>query len=115
MVSKKPLVAGYGFHDWLAQRITAVVLATYTFYFVIRVFTIKPNAYSLWLNFFNPFTQFFTMIAFVAMCWHAWIGVRDILMDYIQSTALRLFLQALTITLLIGYIGWAAKVLYQVG
>ena len=110
----KHKVAGYGFSDWLAQRITAVVLGTYFFYFLVRVITIKPNAAILWQQFFNPFTQFFTMIAFVALCWHAWIGVRDIWMDYVKSTALRLFLHALTATALIGYLAWAAKVLFQI-
>lgn len=116
MVTQKRILVGahYGFRDWLVQRLTAVVLALYLFYFVIRVLTLTPNSYGLWIQFFNPFTQFFTMLAFVALCWHAWIGVRDIWMDYVKSTALRLFLHMMAITLLIGYVGWAAKVLFQV-
>lgn len=107
--------AHYGFNDWLVQRISAVLLGFYFFYFLIRLMVIQPNAYILWIQFFNPFTQFFTMIAFTALCWHAWIGVRDIYMDYVKPVSLRLFLHALTAALLIGYVAWAGKVLFQVG
>lgn len=107
--------AHYGLNDWLIQRITAVVLGSYFFYFVLRLVAMKPSTFALWHDFFNPFTQFFSMIAAIAMCWHAWIGVRDIYMDYIKPVSLRLFLHALTLAVLIGYVAWAGKVLFQVG
>ncbi|MEN9760773.1 MAG: succinate dehydrogenase, hydrophobic rane anchor protein, partial [Pseudomonadota bacterium] len=48
------------------------------------------------------------------LCWHAWIGVRDIYMDYIKPTAIRLLLQVLTIVLLAGYACWAVIILWSV-
>ena len=41
-------------------------------------------------------------LAFIALAWHAWIGVRDLWMDYVKSVGLRLLLQVLTILWLVG-------------
>ena len=45
--------------------------------------------------------------------YHAWIGVRDIWMDYVKPTGLRLTLHVLTIVALVGYTGWAAAILWR--
>jgi succinate dehydrogenase / fumarate reductase membrane anchor subunit len=50
----------------------------------------------------------------VALAWHAWIGVRDIYMDYIKPTAVRLTLQVATIVLLFAYVIWAANILWSI-
>jgi succinate dehydrogenase / fumarate reductase membrane anchor subunit len=54
------------------------------------------------------------MLAMLALCWHAWIGVRDIYMDYIKPTAVRLTLQVMTIVLLAGYAIWAINILWSI-
>jgi len=51
-------------------------------------------------------------ITALALLWHAWIGMRDIWMDYIKPTALRLTLEVLTIVVLVGYAGWLVQVLW---
>ena len=43
----------------------------------------------------------------------AWIGIRDIWMDYIQPVGLRLTLHVLTATALVGYTAWAAAILWR--
>jgi succinate dehydrogenase / fumarate reductase membrane anchor subunit len=54
-----------------------------------------------------------TVLAFVALAWHAWIGVRDIYMDYVKPTSIRLTLQVLTIVLLVGYAMWTFTILWS--
>ncbi|WP_299018846.1 succinate dehydrogenase, hydrophobic membrane anchor protein, partial [uncultured Tepidimonas sp.] len=44
---------------------------------------------------------------------HAWIGVRDIWMDYIKPVGLRLALHGLTLVWLVGCTGWAFQVLWR--
>jgi succinate dehydrogenase / fumarate reductase membrane anchor subunit len=48
-----------------------------------------------------------------SLAWHAWVGVRDILMDYIHPTALRLSLQVATLLLLAVYLGWTVQILWR--
>jgi succinate dehydrogenase / fumarate reductase, membrane anchor subunit len=113
---KRRLVVGahYGFRDWLAQRLTAVVMALYTVFFVVHAFTLPAWDNASWRAMFSGgFTRFATFLFFMALFYHAWVGVRDIFMDYIKSTALRLVLHSVVIFALIGYAGWAAQILWR--
>ena len=53
-----------------------------------------------------------TFVFMAALLWHAWVGVRNILMDYVKPVYLRLTLQVLVIAVLIGYAGWTIQVLW---
>jgi succinate dehydrogenase / fumarate reductase membrane anchor subunit len=46
------------------------------------------------------------------MFWHAWIGMRNILMDYVHATGIRLTLQILVILSLVFYAIWATEILW---
>jgi succinate dehydrogenase / fumarate reductase membrane anchor subunit len=50
----------------------------------------------------------------MALFFHAWIGVRDVWMDYVKPVAVRLVLQVATILWLVGCAGWAAQILWRV-
>ena len=116
MTTKRIVVgAHYGLKDWLAQRITAVVLAVYTLVLGLAVLAGPPLAQASWKALFSgPFIRVLTVLAFVALAWHAWIGVRDIFMDYVKATGLRLLLQVCTIVALIAYACWAVIILWRV-
>lgn len=106
--------AHYGLKDWLAQRITAVVMAVYTLIFAVGVLSMGELNYDNWRGLFaGGFMSFATFLFFAALMYHAWVGVRDIYMDYIKPTSVRLVLHAVTLLLLIGYLAWAAQVLWR--
>jgi succinate dehydrogenase / fumarate reductase membrane anchor subunit len=112
----KRLVVGahYGLRDWLAQRITAIVLAVYTLvllgYFVCPL----PLSYARWHDLFaNQAMKLLSFVAAIALLYHVWVGVRDIWMDYVKAVWLRLTLQALTIVWLVGCTGWIVQVLWR--
>ena len=54
-----------------------------------------------------------TFVVFVALGWHAWVGMRDIWMDYVKPAALRLVLEVFTMVWLVGCMGWAIQVLWR--
>jgi succinate dehydrogenase / fumarate reductase membrane anchor subunit len=54
-----------------------------------------------------------TFVVIVALGWHAWVGVRDIWMDYVKPVGVRLSLQVFTIVWLVGCTGWAIQVLWR--
>lgn len=114
MINRIVVGAHYGLKDWIAQRATAVLMAVYTVIITVALLAVRPNDYETWRAFFgNGFIKFATFLAFVALFYHAWIGVRDIWMDYVKSTGLRLTLHVLTIVVLVGYTGWAAAILWR--
>ena len=116
MATKRTVVgAHYGLKDWLAQRITAVVLALYTVVLLLALLFVPELTYGTWAGLFaSAWMKVFTLMALIALAWHAWIGVRDIFMDYVKPTAARLFLQVATILLLAGYALWTVIILWRV-
>jgi succinate dehydrogenase / fumarate reductase membrane anchor subunit len=54
-----------------------------------------------------------TLLFAVSLAWHAWVGMRDIWMDYVKPDGLRLALQVLTVLLLACYLGWTVQILWR--
>jgi succinate dehydrogenase / fumarate reductase, membrane anchor subunit len=112
----KRLVVGahYGLRDWLSQRITALLMALFTLVLVVQLLLGGPLGYERWAGIFAP--QWMRVLSFVtilALAVHAWVGMRDIWMDYIKPVGVRLALQVLTIVWLVGCAGWAVQVLWR--
>lgn len=114
MVRRVIVGAHYGFRDWLGQRVTAVVMAVYTIVFLVALAAAAPADYEAWRAFFTQgWLRFATLLFFISLFYHAWIGVRDVLMDYIKPVWLRLVLEVIVILVLVGYGGWAVQILWR--
>ncbi len=114
MVKRIVVGAHYGLRDWIAQRATAVYMAVYTILFAAAALGLPEMSYPAWHGLFsNGLVRFLTLLFFFALIYHAWIGVRDIYMDYIKPVGIRLALHVVTIFVLVGYAGWAAQILWR--
>lgn len=114
MVNRIVVGAHYGLKDWIAQRATAVFMAVYVVIFSLTALVVCPSTYEAWHGIFaSDFFKVFTFLFFLSLFYHAWIGVRDIWMDYIKPTGVRLVLHVLTIFVLLGYAAWAAQILWR--
>jgi succinate dehydrogenase / fumarate reductase membrane anchor subunit len=113
--SKRIVVgAHYGLRDWLSQRVTATLMALFTTAVVIQVLLPGPMGYDKWAGIFSAqWMKVLTFVAIVSLLIHAWVGVRDIWMDYVKSVGLRLALQVFTLVWLVGCAGWAVQVLWR--
>jgi len=112
----KRVVSGahYGLRDWLVQRATAVLMALFTLAVIVQVLMPGPMGYDKWAGIFAAqWMKVLTFTVIIAMAWHAWVGTRDIWMDYVKSAGLRLMLQVATIVWLVGCAGWAVQVLWR--
>jgi len=115
MVRKTIVGAHYGLRDWMAQRITAAVMALFTIIMAAALLRGAAADYQTWAGFMSGGAiRFAAFIFIVSVCWHAWVGVRDIWMDYVKHTGVRLFLHVATLLALIGEAGWAAQVLWRI-
>ena len=54
-----------------------------------------------------------TFCVIIALLYHAWIGMREIFMDYVKPVYLRLALQVFAIVWLVGCAGWGVQVLWR--
>ncbi len=112
--SKNPVGAHYGTKSFLLQRFTAVVMAVYTLGLVACLAWHAPATYGDWTALFRgSFARLATMLFFAALLYHAWIGMRDIFMDYVKPMGPRLALQFLVVVALLGYLVWAASILWS--
>ncbi|KQW76212.1 MAG: succinate dehydrogenase, hydrophobic membrane anchor protein [Methylibium sp.] len=113
--SKRIVVgAHYGLRDWLSQRVTAALMAVFTIVLIAQVLFGAPMGYERWAGIFSSqWMKVLTFIVIVSLAWHAWVGVRDIWMDYVKPVGVRLLLQVLTISWLVGCAGWAIQVLWR--
>jgi succinate dehydrogenase / fumarate reductase membrane anchor subunit len=116
MTTKRIVVgAHYGMRDWLAQRVSAVLLAIYTLVLLVSLLLTPQLTYGTWAGLFaSSWMKVLTLMAILSLTYHAWIGVRDIFMDYVKATGLRLLLQVCTIVALIAYACWAVIILWRV-
>ncbi|WP_142803434.1 succinate dehydrogenase, hydrophobic membrane anchor protein [Tepidiphilus sp. J10] len=114
MVKRLVVGAGYGLRDWLGQRATGAYMALYTIIFAFSALTLPKMDHEHWSALFSGgLMRFLTFLFFMSLAYHAWVGVRDIWMDYIKPLGLRLALHLVTLFLLVGYAGWAAKILWR--
>ena len=113
--SKRIVVgAHYGLRDWLAQRITAVLMALFTLAVVVQVLLPGEMGYDKWAGIFSrQWMKVLTFVVIVSLLYHVWVGMRDVWMDYVKPVAVRLVLQVFTIVWLTGCAGWAIQVLWR--
>ena len=114
MVRRLVVGAHYGLRDWLAQRITAAIMAVYTVIAAVLLLGKAPFTHAGLKDLFaQGWMRVATLLFAVSLAWHAWVGVRDILMDYVRPDGLRLALQVFFILLLASYLGWAVQILWR--
>jgi len=132
--SKRIVVgAHYGLRDWLSQRITAALMALFTLILIIQVLLPsyardsdgerirdaagnlqQVSGYDKWAGIFSPqWMRVLTFVVIVSLLYHVWVGMRDVLMDYVKPVGARLVLQVFTIAWLVGCAGWAIQVLWR--
>jgi succinate dehydrogenase / fumarate reductase membrane anchor subunit len=107
--------AHFGLRDWLAQRVTAALMAAFTLVVLAQVvFTSGPIGYDEWAGIFaSQWMKFLTFTTILCLLYHAWVGIRDIWMDYIKPLGLRIVLHVASLVWLIGCAGWAIQALWR--
>ena len=116
LVAKHVVGAHYGLRDWLAQRVTAVVMTAWLAVFLFALAWNGGFSHESWRALWASAAFRLLSFAFmVAVLWHAWVGMRNIAMDYLKPVWLRLTVQCAFAALLVLYLGWTIQVLWGVG
>ncbi|MDO9318780.1 MAG: succinate dehydrogenase, hydrophobic membrane anchor protein [Gammaproteobacteria bacterium] len=111
-----------GLYDWLVQRITAVILAVY-FVTLFGYLLLNPDLdYQQWQKLFSAtWMRIASLMALMALCAHAWIGMWTISTDYLTSdmlggkaTVIRFFFQTACVVLMFIYLVWGIQILWGI-
>ena len=97
-----------GLKAWLVQRLSALYLAGFLSYLLVH-FTLSPprdhGALSAWVS--SPAVTLALLLLIPALLAHAWVGIRDVLIDYVHPLGARLALLSLCALLLLASALWA--------
>lgn len=123
MVTQVTSFSRNGVSDWIVQRVSAYILATYTILLVGIMLLQGEISYSDWQALFSQtWMQVMTLLTILATCAHAWIGMWTIGTDYIRehyfgasADGLRLVYQVGCVLLLVVYVIWTVKILWGNG
>jgi succinate dehydrogenase / fumarate reductase membrane anchor subunit len=116
-IGQRRLVVGahYGMRDWLAQRVTGIVMVIFTVILLVSFLTGQNFTYEGWAGLFaRQWFKLFTMVTFFGLYYHVWVGVRDIWMDYIKPVGTRLILMIATVLWLLACAAWTVQILWSV-
>jgi succinate dehydrogenase / fumarate reductase membrane anchor subunit len=113
MVNRIVTGAHYGLRDWLAQRVTAVVMAIYVLAVAGWALWQPAFGYDVWTELFSGnLMRTFSLLFLLGLFYHAWVGVRDIVMDYVKPAGVRLLIHVSVILALILYAIWSVQILW---
>lgn len=113
MVNRVVVGAHYGVRDWLIQRITAAVMALYCV-LLAGYLLLQPHLdYDVWTGLFSSqLMRSFTLLFLLSLYYHAWIGMRNIVMDYVRRDGMRLLIHVAVILVLLLYTIWSVQILW---
>lgn len=98
-----------GLRAWALQRITALALLPLMAIFVGRLLLWPPATHAAWREWMQtPWVQAGVVLFFVASALHAWVGSRDVVIDYVKPLGLRIALLGVIVLTLTWTVVWAA-------
>ncbi len=107
-----------GLDMWLAQRAGAIYMALFLPLFLLLALAAPSLDYAGWRALFLPLgMKVATLLFFAALLAHAWIGLREIFIDYLhcaRCVMLRLSLYFAVAALYLACLVWAADILWSV-
>ncbi|MFN2308823.1 MAG: succinate dehydrogenase, hydrophobic membrane anchor protein [Gammaproteobacteria bacterium] len=105
----------HGLRAWLLQRFSALYLLLFLGYLAVRFGTAPVADFAAWQAWLaDPLVNLATGLFILSLLVHAWVGIRDVIMDYVIHTGLRVTLLAAVALTLAGCGLWSLRVLFQV-
>ncbi|MCG7601040.1 succinate dehydrogenase, hydrophobic membrane anchor protein [Halomonas sp. McH1-25] len=102
-----------GLSDWLIQRVSAIILMLYTIFMVGYLLFAPDLDYLTWRGLFDQtWMRIFSLLAFLSLAAHAWIGLWTVVTDYIKPTGIRFAVQIAIILAIFIFLVWGVQVLW---
>lgn len=115
MVSNASALGRNGIHDWLLVRASAILITLYIIYLLGFIVMTDTLTYDVWRSFFaSSFTKVFTLLTLFSILVHGWIGMWQVLTDYVKALAPRLLLQLVIVVALLSYAVYGTVVVWGV-
>ena len=104
-----------GLSAWLVQRVSAVYIVLFLVYALISLGTSPAMDYQHWQAWVNHgYRHLFLALFFLALLVHAWVGGRDVILDYLHGSVLRLGALVVLALILLWLMLWSMRILLSV-
>jgi succinate dehydrogenase / fumarate reductase membrane anchor subunit len=98
----------------VVQRVSAVYLAVCLIALTVAILVHGPLSYETWRGWFaHTAINIAAALFFVALVLHAWIGTRDVILDYIHHAVARFALLAIIGLTLAAVLLWSLRILWN--
>jgi succinate dehydrogenase / fumarate reductase membrane anchor subunit len=104
--------AASGIKAWVIQRVTATYIGLFGIYLVVHFIVAPPanhGAFRAWVA--QPVVSLGLLLFIPAVLSHAWVGFRDVLMDYARPIVIRASALAVMAFILTASGLWATQAL----
>jgi succinate dehydrogenase / fumarate reductase membrane anchor subunit len=79
-----------GLKAWAIQRLTAIYIGLFSLYLLLVFLVVPPADYAAWKAWIgSPLISVMLLLYVATVLMHAWIGVRDVAIDYLHPIAIR--------------------------
>lgn len=104
-----------GLPAWLIQRLSAIFLGAFTVYALVCLAMADTWSHAAWSGWLAaPFNAVTLWLAALAVLLHAWVGGRDVLLDYVHPLGLRIAMLTALVGWLLGSGIWFGATLLEV-
>lgn len=79
-----------GLRAWTLQRVSALYLLVFGIVLTLRMAAAPPGNHAAWVALWEePPMAAGALLAFASVCLHAWVGARDVILDYVRPAGAR--------------------------
>ncbi len=104
-----------GLRPWLMQRLSAVYIASFLLFILLTLIGTHTVSFTAWHHWVSlPLVNAAFALFVVALLIHAWVGIRDVIMDYVQPVVARFLLLLLFGLIFLISLLWSLRVLFSV-
>jgi succinate dehydrogenase / fumarate reductase membrane anchor subunit len=103
-----------GLRAWLVQRISALYMLFFIVFFLTHFVVDPPRSYQAWHGWMmGSRVSIATTVFFAALLAHAWVGLRDVILDYVHAMIFRIGLLVLLAFGLTALAIWVIRILWM--
>ena len=107
--------ASSGLGAWSLQRLSAIYLAVFSVYALLSFVTRSATSFDAWITWVAyPVNNIAIGMFVLSLLAHAWVGSRDIILDYVKPFSFRIIKLSVTALLIVAMGLWALSVLIKV-
>lgn len=107
--------ASSGLGAWSIQRLSAIYMSIFSTYALIQFLSRDSFGYQSWIGWVaDPINKIVIGLFVLSLLVHAWVGSRDIILDYVKPFYFRIIKLSITAFLLLAMGLWALTVLVNV-